>query len=691
MYASGIKRIELSGGKMKRFFGLFLAVFLMTGSAFSGAKKVIYTNPMWWNEHTPANLVANQSYIETLPFDGVGVFALPACLEAMNKGRICTYAEIYDNNFKLMQGKFTKVTYNWSFIFIGEPADWYDNASWNQVINNWRLFARASKAAGFVGIVFDNEGYGSKGWNYLYDYPGQVDSSSKYTLEQYRVQAHLRGHQIMQACVEEFPNIQVMFYHGPYLSEIKSTVDKPLSGGTELLGAFFSGFVEATIGTQACMQDGGECGYAYRTLAQFQNSYNWRKDTIASEMVNSPNIPVALRPNWPQKVKISYGLYPRDQNPPAMTPTVMRSAMEYALRTCDDVVWFYSEARTSWLAPGNADAQTWLPSISGAKAAVNSGIYFSCDKMAGVQAGGKFSFQFVYDNFTGSAATLTYTKKPAWITATNGNQTITGTAPNSPSVDTIKAVVSAGGKSDTAKLTIIVSTYYFIEAESGTLTAPMEKGNDPAASGGQYITTPAGTGNTIFPKVEVTYSFNVPITATYYVWLLTYTQTLNPTVNYGTFLGFNGKFVKPGAANKTAGQYEWAMCPTANNLTAGPNQLVLGHGCEQVRVDKIIITNSSSVLLPSTVTRSLPDGKKNPIQRKNNLSIRIMPSGAIEYLGAGDNLRLSVRDIFGREVAAGKTGINFRNKNSFVSNGIYFAVLQQKEDLASIGKFVFVR
>lgn len=666
-----------------------ILLVLIAGISFSGTKKVIFIHHQ--TEHTPANIVANLSYIETLPFDGISIQADPAAHNIMSPNSALTYASIYDNNLKLVQGIFKKFTDNYAVVFVSKPGDFFNDKAWNVVVNNWRLFARAAKAAGLKGIVFDNEAYSLQ----LLNYPANVDSSSKYTLQQYRDQARLRGKQIMTACVEEFPDIKIMSYHGPYVSEPKFTLMN--QGMINLVGAFFTGMVEGS-GTSGYNISGGEV-YGLRTVAEFESHYQWVKYTIASAANNSPNIPTALRADWSNKVGISFGTY--NTTYPAgvtMNPTILRTTLENALRRCDDFVWFYVNWSEIWLTPpGTTAQQPWLAAISGAKAAVNSGIYLTCPTQASVQMGSNFSFTITFDNFTGAAASLTYVKKPSWVSA-NGNATLTGTAPNVPSQDTVTVVVSAGGKSDTLNLAIMTSAYYMLEAESGNLVAPMQIGSDPLASKGQYISIPAGTGNTISPKIEATYSVNIPTTGAYYVWLRIYKQLINPSGNYGTFVGFNGTFGKPGIANRSAGQYEWVIGSPVFNLTAGSNQLILGHGNEQVRIDKIIITNSPLAQLPLNLTSSLPGEKKGSIQNKNNLSIRIMPNGSMEFLGGMAGSEISIRDILGREMGFGqeiKSGVwvwNPKNGNSRICNGTYFVLLQQKQEAKSeIKKFTLAK
>lgn len=664
-----------------RSFLVGISFIFMIVNSFSAKKVVLFHGN--YTESVPKNIAANINYIETMPLDGIVILPAPDCDNVMKKGGVVTYTSVYDNNLKLTQGIFKKFNYNWAAIFTDKPGDFFNNAAWNVVINNWRMFARACKAAGLVGIYFDNEEYHEKIW----DYPAAVDSSSKYTLEQYRAQARLRGKQCMQACIEEYPNIEVTCIYGAYISEPRLPGWFLGFNYGALMGAFVVGMTEATVGNQAFVHDGGEV-YKYRTQSQFTMSYNWRKDTIATDAHNSPNIPTSLRPYWKQKVKISQGLYTEtwpDANYP-MNPTIMRSCMEYALRACDDYVWLFPDWPQNWLIPPGTNAQPWLSAIAGARLAVNSGLSFNCATTTVVSAGSPFAFTISYENFTGSPASLVYTKKPSWITATNGNPAISGTAPTTSRIDTLTAIVSAGTKADTLNLSITIAQYFIFEAEQGTIQSPMQIIKDPAASNGQYITTPAGTGNTINPKTEAAYSFNAPQTGTYYVWLLTFTQTINPAANYGTFVGFNGTFTKPGAYNINANQYEWVMYPKSFNLAVGSNQLILGHGNEQIRIDKIIITNSSERLLPEGVTGLISKNKtlKNP----QKLNLNIHPN-TIDFIGNfGNPIQLKVVDIMGRKVWS-YNNEEYNNAgrivwdNSKVSNGMYFVFCESQKGYSS--------
>jgi hypothetical protein len=312
------------------------------------------------------NIVKNIDYIESLPFDGM-VVDVPVSWQVM-EGKPLNYDDIYGPWLAPLEGKFKKFTHNFLRAQINNPGDVFDDTKWNITIENWRLLARATRQAGFVGIFFDNEEY-FKPW---LDFPEDYTNPTR-SVTEYQAQAQLRGRQIMQAVTAEFPDVDVLFLHGPYISEPKtpSYVKKNQvadADSYELSGPLFVGFLEGA-GDRATIIDGGEV-YQYRTQEDFQRSYDWRKYGMASAETNSAFIPPALRAQWPNRVSISYGVYnqtwptPQDQ----MNPTIMKSTLANALQRADDYVWFYAEKDT-WFVPGGV-SQEWIDAVKAARAAV---------------------------------------------------------------------------------------------------------------------------------------------------------------------------------------------------------------------------------------------------------------------------------------------------------------------------------
>ena len=182
--------------------------------------------------------------------------------------------------------------------------------------------------------------------------------------------ATIRGGQVLQIPVSDIL-VTLMVFHGPY-SSFAETPDEVRAGQTdwqveELRGPFSVGLIEG-MDSRSRFFDGGEA-YAYRTVDDFQMSYDYRKFGIASATADCPFIPTSLRPVWPLKVGISFGLYNFSFAGKAMDSVIMRTTLERALRRSDEFVWLYSE-NLNWNAPGEAP-QEWVDAIVGAKAAAH--------------------------------------------------------------------------------------------------------------------------------------------------------------------------------------------------------------------------------------------------------------------------------------------------------------------------------
>ncbi|MGL4610274.1 MAG: carbohydrate-binding domain-containing protein [Trueperaceae bacterium] len=311
---------------------------------------------------TPS-ILENLSYIESLPFDGI-VIDIPAGWQVMKKGVKLDYESEYRTYIQPLQGKLDKFPANMLRAQVDDPGDLFDDAAWNQTIENWGILARLAKDVGAKGIFFDNEEYFDKWMNYPEDYSSPTKSK-----EEYVAQARLRGKQMMEAMMKEFPDINVTTLHGPYKSEPKTpsyvTMEQigPASSH-ELSGPLTVGMLEAQTGN-ARVTDGGEV-YQYRTEDDFKNSYTWRDQTIASDSINSTFIPSSLKPSWSQKLDMSFGLFNVAWKAP-MDPSIMRTTLTHALNTTDRFVWIYGElGEVSWLTPGGM-SQDWQDAIRAAK------------------------------------------------------------------------------------------------------------------------------------------------------------------------------------------------------------------------------------------------------------------------------------------------------------------------------------
>eukprot|EP01102_Stenamoeba_stenopodia_P008323 TRINITY_DN2388_c0_g1_i1.p1 TRINITY_DN2388_c0_g1~~TRINITY_DN2388_c0_g1_i1.p1 ORF type:complete len:384 (-),score=71.20 TRINITY_DN2388_c0_g1_i1:591-1742(-) len=302
---------------------------------------------------------------KTLPFNGFvlrlsetyTVFKAGVTLDSSTEEQIRTSLGnaflVPNTNSQL---KLKQLINNWVLVDIENPGSMYDDDAWNRVANNWKVLAKAIKDT-MVGIMYDNEEYDSK-WSD--SYPVKPLYSDPTQLYAYTNKTFERGMQIMNAVLEVWPEVKVIFLHGPYTSApgtpayvIRNQVGDWNTDSNILRGAFFAGFLNAIYqsgNTQAELIDGGEV-YQYRTLSDFQNSYQWRKYGIADDP-QTWFIPTAeLRAFWKQRVSISFGTYNRSwpsKKKDKMDPKIMKSALANALTVADKWVWYYEE-KTNFL------------------------------------------------------------------------------------------------------------------------------------------------------------------------------------------------------------------------------------------------------------------------------------------------------------------------------------------------------
>jgi len=355
---------------------LLLLVMAATGFAPAGRglaaspqasppKSLIYAG--WYGNTipTPSYIASHFDFLESQPFNGIVVYLRNASMTTnasigVMTNNPMTHSAIASVLDPIRNLPFSQLQDNFGFVIGNDPPDFFDD--WSVPIQNFRNLARALGEAGLKGFVFDNEQYFAP-WG---DYPTGVTYG--YSLAQYETQARLRGKQVMEAMVAEFPDIEIITLHGPYVSE----PDAPWQlgfpswqSGNELLGPFFAGFQEGR-GDGATNVDGGEL-YDLRSTSDFQETYDWRKYSLPSNSVNCSFIPAAIRPSWPGTVSISFGVYDTPFGGQAMTPSILATTLTNALARSDRYVWFYAESYTYLLPPSGGGApQQWVDAVRSA-------------------------------------------------------------------------------------------------------------------------------------------------------------------------------------------------------------------------------------------------------------------------------------------------------------------------------------
>jgi len=324
----------------------------------------------------PWNFTADSiAHIDGLPFSGI-TYNIPATYTVMNSNEFGPWVEqdllvqLEDLNFS-----FENVNENWVSVVVRrngltvDEGDFFDDLSWQQTIDQFRLLARVASSPRYqaVGIFFDNEEYFEQVWNY----PDDVAHADQYTMQEYQEKSRQRGREVFDAIVSEWPDAKIMFAHGPYLSTPESRpfeVSMNQVAGPddyELLAPFFYGMVELAEDQQVI--DGGEV-YQLRNEQQFQINNSWRSTDISQSIV----VPESLRQNYAQRIGVTHGLYNltwptvEDQ----MSPEIMRTTLNNALRSSPQNVWIFTEASETWLIPGGFPLE-WRTSIENGFADAN--------------------------------------------------------------------------------------------------------------------------------------------------------------------------------------------------------------------------------------------------------------------------------------------------------------------------------
>jgi len=315
---------------------------------------------------SPAYIRQNLEHLESLPIEGLAVYVRSADQSlnvTMNvaKNEVLGVERIAKVLAPLKGLPLRRLSQNFAVVIPRRPPDFF--ADWSGVVTNFADLARAARDVGLKGIFFDNENYEAPWANY----PDGTAHREK-SLREYQDQARLRGKEIMQAMVKEFPEIVVISLHGPYSSEPRAA--EPLFPGwhkaNELLGPFFTGFVEGS-GKQSLCVDGGEL-YYLRTDEEFQKSYLWRKRTIASDSFNCSFIPPAVRAMWQARVSVAFGMSTVAFRGKEMSPAILRTTVAHALVHTDRYVWVFPE-NVTFLKPakdGGAD-EAWVQALRGAR------------------------------------------------------------------------------------------------------------------------------------------------------------------------------------------------------------------------------------------------------------------------------------------------------------------------------------
>jgi lysophospholipase L1-like esterase len=215
---------------------------------------------------------------------------------------------------------------------------------------------------------------------------------------------------------------------------------------------------------------------------------------------------------------------------------------------------------------------------------------------------------YSYDvNATGNPApTYALTTYPAGMTI---NQT-TGLIQWAPTVAgqfnvTVEASNTQGVATQSFAVTVnpeASSVYVWLEAESGSIVAPMVVASDSQASSGQYVWVPNGTGNVFDPLQSggtVTHTFTVPVAGNYVVWGRVMVDTSAGADDDSLFVSMDsGSYSLWDTLRGTLAVWGWDLVnnrggadPVVYPLSAGQHTLKIKQREDGTKLDRILITD----------------------------------------------------------------------------------------------------
>ena len=332
------------------------AVTLATACAAT-AKKLI---EFGWDEPSPPFMRQHIAEMEKTPFDGC-VFHVDIAKPDGGGGSFTwevwgshtfAMADLQKALNDLKATHFNRFKHNFlRFNTTPGKIDWFDDFS--AIVANARSAARIAREGKCAGILLDTEQYEGQLFNYL----KQRDVGKK-SWADYAAQTRLRGHEVMQAFQQGYPDLTIFLtfaYSLPWM-QCSGDVNKLPDTDYGLLAPFLDGMFAAAKGKTKVV-DGYESSYGYKQPAQFETAY----ETIRHKL-----LPIVAEPNAYQKhLSVGFGVWmdqdwrkhgwnTNDFSMNYFTPAAFASSVSAALRRSDEYVWIYTEKPLWWSRTGGS-------------------------------------------------------------------------------------------------------------------------------------------------------------------------------------------------------------------------------------------------------------------------------------------------------------------------------------------------
>ena len=363
----------------KLLLGIFSAVAFICDVWAAEDVKFI---EIGWDFLTSDSMVKNIAEVENSPMDGAGIQMIG--VNEKNESYYLTW--IHSNTFKpfnhftgsidkLQALKSPKVAN--SFVQVGiNPGkiDIFDDAAWENVVQNYRTAARVAKAAGMRGIMLDPEAYVAGANQFGYSHQPE---KAKHSYAEYLVKTRQRGKAVMAAIATEYPDMDLLILY-MYCYNYREHRPGAESRNTlnSFTAAFFDGMIEAAPAAMNIF-DGQESSYVFNGFMDF--AYG---KVISSQGV-LPYVAPDVRDKYRAMVKYAPAIYldrylPADQFSSPIDLRGMKPAVRLlvnlmaARRVSDGYIWVYNERYRWWPTHvKSVQRQYWHEVIPGCDTAFN--------------------------------------------------------------------------------------------------------------------------------------------------------------------------------------------------------------------------------------------------------------------------------------------------------------------------------
>ena len=309
------------------------------------AKKLIEWG---WDEPGTRFMRENVEKMERFPFDGVVFHAegsrggsLAWDIWGQRKFELAEFQPAIDD---LRATRFRWLTELFLRVNVTPGAvDWFDDAAWAVVLNNFGVAAQVARDGGARGFMFDVEQYNSQ----PFDYRKQKHQAAK-PFADYRLKVRQRGREWIGEVAGRYPQITVLLPFGYSITQPRPGADRS-TVGYGLLADFLDGMLEACP-EKVRIVDAWESSYPYKKAEQFARAY----ETIKVKSAAWSAVPekygrveagfgLWMDHDWRQK-----GWNTSDFSKNHFTPAEFEQAVRAALERSDCYVWIYTEQPRWW-------------------------------------------------------------------------------------------------------------------------------------------------------------------------------------------------------------------------------------------------------------------------------------------------------------------------------------------------------